>query len=113
VSAPHDVPGVAQLIQAVREWIERDVTPNSEGRLRFHARVAANALSIVERELRLGPEQIERHRERLERLGFDDDAALAAAIRSGALDDRWDEVASTVRETVQDKLRVANPRYLT
>jgi Arc/MetJ family transcription regulator len=41
-----------------------------------------------------------------------DDAALAAAIRAGDLDDRYAEVAAAVRETVRDKLVVANPRYL-
>ena len=41
-----------------------------------------------------------------------DDAELAAAIRSGALDDRYDEVKAAVWAGVRDKLAVANPRYL-
>jgi hypothetical protein len=35
-----------------------------------------------------------------------------AAIRSGALDARWDEVLDTVRALTAAKLTVANPRYL-
>jgi hypothetical protein len=40
-----------------------------------------------------------------------DDAELAAAIRAGAFDDRWDEVVASVHATVADKLAVANPDY--
>ena len=108
----HDAPTVAQLVEAVREWLERDVMPATEGRLQFHARVAANMLAVVERELELGPRQLERHAERLAALGVGDDAELAAAIRSGSLDDRLADVRAAVRASVEDKLRVANPRYL-
>ena len=45
--APHDAPSAAELVEAVREWLERDVMAATEGRLRFHARVAVNVLSIV------------------------------------------------------------------
>jgi hypothetical protein len=112
VSTPHDVPSVPELVAAVCEFLERDVVPGTEGRLRFHARVAANALGIVERELALGPDQDRAHRERLARLGVSDESELAEAIRSGALDDRLQEVVEVVRETVRDKLLVANPKSL-
>jgi hypothetical protein len=39
------------------------------------------------------------------------DAELAAAIRSGALDWRAEDVRAAVRDTVADKLAVANPGY--
>jgi hypothetical protein len=112
VSAPHDRPTAPELVEAVREWICRtqidaDIEPNA-----FHARVAANMLSIVERELLLGPGQYDAHCARLQRLGVADDVELAAAIRSGALDGRAGEVRRLVRESVRDKLAVANPRYL-
>jgi hypothetical protein len=112
MTAPHDPPTAEQLIEAVREWIERDVLPQTAGRLQFHARVAANVLSMVERELQHGPEQAAAHAARLDVLGCADDAALADAIRSGHLDDRADEVRALVRESVLEKLAVANPRYL-
>ncbi len=47
----HGAPSSAELLEAVREWLERDVMSSTEGRLRFHARVAANVLATVEREL--------------------------------------------------------------
>jgi hypothetical protein len=109
---PHDVPSAAQLVEAVREFLERDVMDATEGRVQFHTRVAVNALKMVERELELGPAQAAAHRAGLERLGVADEAALAAAIRSGALDDRRSEVVEVLRVTVRAKLEVANPGYL-
>jgi len=109
---PHDVPTAAQLVEAVREFLERDVMEATEGRVQFHTRVAVNALRMVQRELELGPDQVAAHRAALDRLGVADEAALAAAIRSGALDDRREEVLEVLRETVRAKLEVSNPRYL-
>ncbi len=111
MGAPHDVPTAAQLLEAVREWMERDIVGGTTGRLLFHARVAVNVLAIVERELLLGPAQAQAHRERLASIGVGDEAELAARIRAGDLDDRLDEVRAVVWATVQDKLAVANPKY--
>lgn len=110
-NAPHDLPTARELVEAVREWIERDLSGGRPAN-RFHARVAANVLAIVERELELGPAQARAHAARLEQLGVADDAELAAAIRDGSLDARLDEVRELVWESVRDKLAVANPRYL-
>jgi hypothetical protein len=108
----HDRPTAAELVNAVREFLERDVFPAVEGRVQFHTRVAMNALAMVERELDLGPSQAAQHARDLEALGVVDEAELAAAIRSGALDDRMDDVGDVVRRTVRAKLEVANPKYL-
>ena len=112
MTVPHDSPTAAELVDAVREWLERDVMSGAAPVNRFHARVAGNILAIVEREIALGPQQADAHRRRLDRLGVDTDVELAAAIRSGRLDDRLDEVRSLVWDSVRDKLRVANPKYL-
>ncbi len=52
------------------------------------------------------------HAARLAGLGFDDDAALAAALRSGALDGDWDSIAPALAASARDQLLVANPAYL-
>ena len=111
-SGMHGRPTAEELVIAVREFLERDVMAQTTGPLQFHARVAVNALAAVERELRDGPAMAEAHGARLAALGFADEGELADAIRSGALDDRYDEVAAVVRATVHDKLTVANPKYL-
>lgn len=109
---PHDAPSATELVLAVREWLSQEVTADGGAPNRFHARVAANMLAIVERELEFGSAQHEAHVERLQQLGVTDDAELAAAIRTGALDERADEVRSLVWASVRDKLAVANPKYL-
>jgi len=112
MTEPHDVPTAAQLVEAVREFLERDVMAATGGRVQFHTRVAVNALNMVQRELELGPAQTAAHRTALDRLGVADEAALAAAIRRGELDDRRSEVVEVLRQTVRAKLEVSNPRYM-
>jgi hypothetical protein len=103
---------MTEMVDAVREWLLNDVVAGTEGRLRFHARVAANMLAMVGRELEVGPAQAAAHRERLAELGMADDVELAAAIRRGELDDRADELRRLLRASIVDKLLVANPGYL-
>lgn len=108
---PHDVPTALELLEAVRDYLEHDVLTATEGRVRFHARVAANVVGIVSRELASGPALARAHAARLASLQVASEAELGAAIRSGRFDDRLDEVTEVVRATVADKLAVANPRY--
>jgi hypothetical protein len=107
----HGRPSAAELAAAVEEFLRDEVMPATSGRLRFQALVAANAVAIVRRELDLGTEQESAHAARLARLGFADDATLAAAIRAGDFDDPGQELLGVLREAVEAKLAVANPRY--
>jgi hypothetical protein len=113
-----DRPTAPELLDAVREFLERDVMPAVEGRVAFHTRVAVNALGIVRRELELGPGLDAAEHERLigllghEGTVADLTAELARRIRDGALDDRRVDVLAHVRETVRAKLEIANPGYL-
>ena len=112
MAMPHDPPTAEQLIESVREWLETDVFPNVEGRLQFHTRVAMNVLSMVERELSLGEGQEVEHRLGLASFGCETDEELAKKIRDGVLRDQYDEVEAFVFRSVEEKLRVANPKYL-
>lgn len=107
----HGSPTSAELVESVREWIERDVLPTTDGRTRFHARVAANVLAMVERELLAGSAQEIEHLERLASLHMADEAELAARIRDGSLDRRLDEIRDVLRADVAARLAVANPTY--
>lgn len=109
MSAPHDLPTTAQLVAAVREFLQADVLPEVEGRVRFHTRVAINVLGMVEREIELGPSHTASHAERLALLGVADDAELARAIREGDLE--GGALLGVLAEIVRDKLAVANPRH--
>ena len=53
--APYGRPTASELLDAVREYLTEPVLPGTSGQLAFHARVAANVLGIVARELELGP----------------------------------------------------------
>jgi hypothetical protein len=112
MTAPHDRPTAAELLEALHEWMERDLLPGVDGRLQFHTRVAINMIDIVRRELELGPDQEVQHQEVLASFGMNDDAELAAAIREGAFDANLVDVLNRLRPVVEDKVRVANPRYL-
>src|SRR5438874_12780467 len=98
-----DRPTAVELLEAVREFLEQDVMPAVEGRVRFHTRVAVNALGMLERELRLGPELAAAERARLGALlGHDADRdalteELAGGIRDGSLDRRGAGVVGALR----------------
>jgi hypothetical protein len=111
MTQPHDRPDPMDLIGAVRAFLADEVAAATTGQVSFHARVAANVLALVERELTNGPADAERHASRLAALGAADDANLAARIRSGEFDDRYDEIAPLLRAAVWDKLQVVNPKY--
>jgi len=123
-----DRPTAVELLQIAQEFCERDLIPNLDGRVRFHARVLQNVLGILEREW-LGEEDAVRAEwARLQvLLGtttpspptftqlLEEVAAanreLSSRIRAGELDDRWEEAVRAVYETVEAKLAIANPRY--
>ena len=110
--APFGRPTAAELVEAVREYLESNVMERSEGGARFEARVARNALAVAERELLLGREISAAHAYRLRDLGITDDAALARAIRAGDFDVGWEAVGSALAASARDQLLVANPSYL-
>jgi aminoglycoside phosphotransferase (APT) family kinase protein len=112
VQAPFGRPTAAELVEAVREYLETGVMTGSDGSQQFEARVARNALGVVERELRFGPTIADAHGARLRDLGMADDAALAGAVREGAFDGDWRPLAAALAASARDQLLVANPSYL-
>jgi hypothetical protein len=75
-------PTARELLDAVHQFLTDDVVPGTTGHLSYQARVAANMVAIVEREL-----------------------AQAPAPRA---DDTWGDLARATR----DKLAIANPKHL-
>ena len=113
MSELHGRPTAAELVEAVRELLEGQVLPDGAPAGAFPVRVAANALKVVERELAAGGDDVHRHRDRLAGLGYDDDAALARALRQGEVPaEQLPAVRAAVMASVEDKLRVANPKHL-
>jgi len=112
-----DRPTATELVAAVREFLD-EAREALDGRLAFHARVAGNALAIVERELLAGAASADAQHDRLRALlGHDgplDDLEreLATGVRTRAIDRTRPEVVAHVRATVREKLEIANPAYL-
>ena len=106
----HGRPTAAELVGAVAEFLESDVrvATGDSARVNFHARVAANVLRMVEREL---SDRADGGAADLAGLGLTDEAQLAAAIRDGTLDDRADDVLPALRRSVLARLNVAHPGY--
>ncbi len=96
-----DRPNAIELVQAVREFLERDVMKATEGRVQFHTRVAINALGMVEREL------LESSYSEWSEADQQSERELASQIRDGA-----DVSLAEVRDRVRRKLLVANPGYI-
>jgi len=117
-----DRPTAAELAQAVREFLEAEAVPAAiDPRLRFRLLVAANALSILERDLDLGDELLREEiallrplagapppgTPREQALGLS--AELSRRIRRG---DVPRGALQALRRIAELKLRVASPRYL-
>jgi aminoglycoside phosphotransferase (APT) family kinase protein len=109
VEAPFGRPTAAELVEAVEGYLRGTVLPGAEGAAAFDARVAANVLAVVGRQLALGPAPADAHRARLAALGFDDDTGLARAIRAGTFDDRLEEVGAVLAGSVADAVGVTSP----
>jgi len=86
--APYGRPSASELLEAVREYLLGSVMPATTGQVAFHARVAANVLAIVSREIELGP-----------------DAVAAGPAGPGAA------VVADLARQVAGSLAVANPGY--
>ncbi len=105
-------PSSRHLLHAVRGYLERDVMTATDGRVAFHARVAQNVLAIVEREIALRPELEAAQRNTATQLGYEGEASLAAAIKNGQLDTRQHEVLAALRNVVDVRVAIANPKHV-
>lgn len=125
-----DRPTAIELLRAVEGFLDGEIVPNTEGTRRFHARVAANVLRIVARELQLEEEQLAAEWAGLDQLLGPQERPAARADLREALLRRTEElcqrirrgdadagpyrqrVLEHVRRTVADKLRVSDPDWL-
>jgi hypothetical protein len=102
-------PTAAELVAAVAEFLEGEVRAATSGAVNFHALVATNVLRMVERQLL--DDGAARADAAIWKLGYPDESALAAAIRSGKLDGRTGELLVTLRAVVGARLAVSHPGY--
>jgi Domain of unknown function (DUF6285) len=99
-----DQPSSLELVTAVREFIEKHAMPELQGRTAFHARVAANALAIVMRELEQGPKANTEEAERLKKL-----LGRGGTLDGLAVDDP--ALATHLTQTTLAKVAIDQPNY--
>lgn len=112
-----DQPSMRELVEAVRDFIEQKAMPELKGHTAFHARVAANALSIVARELEHGPGSAAGETARLKALLGRDGALeelnreLCRRIREGSFGLDTPGLAEHLTITTRDKVAIDQPGY--
>ena len=115
LDAGSQLPMPAELLEGVRRFLRGEVAESSDGRSSFLARVAANSLGIVQRELLYGPA-----------LAREEFARLQQLLGHGELEEmRWTLVRSLradlaletpglaehLRSTVSGQLAIDQPHY--
>lgn len=107
----HVTPSALELVTAVREFLQNEVMPGTEGRLQFHARVAANVLRTVERELATEDDD-EWAEAQLGTVGAASEAALAGQIREAGSLSELGTVVDVLDALTRRRLQASNPEYL-
>ena len=108
-------PTPLDLLEAVREFMEKRVMPRVDEHTAYHTKVAVNALKIVERELTLAPDLEAVEQERLGRLlnrsgDLDElNRELCRQIRERQLDWRNRGLLDPLPQTAMGKLTIDNP----
>ena len=125
-----DRPTFDELLAAVEHFLDTEIVPNVPGSRGFHARVSANAIRIVRRELALEDEQLAAEwagldalmgvaqrpegRQNLRTELRNRNESLCAKIRAGEADEGGpaERLRAHMRAVVRDKLRVSDPELL-
>ena len=109
-------PKAEELVEAVARWID-SVRPQLAPRDAFLARVAANALSVVRRELQDGPAAEAAAVERLSGLlGREGTLAelngdLCARLRAGEMDAATPGLLAALRANITEQIAIDQPSY--
>lgn len=112
-----DQPSVVEIIAAVADFLRQHAMPQLQGHTAFHARVAANALDIVRRELEIAPRAGAAEHQRLRHLlGTDGTLAdlnglLCQRIEAGELTLESPGVAEHLWQVTMTKLAIDQPTY--
>jgi aminoglycoside phosphotransferase (APT) family kinase protein len=113
-----DLPNAGELAGIISDYLRSDVMPAVTGRSSFLARVSANSLDMVVREISHGPPLRRREIERLQSLlGTESDSLdelrweLVRALRSGELPLDGEALITHLRNTVAGHASINQPKY--
>ncbi len=114
----HESPSPKELLGAVIGFLNQVAAPQLSGQAGFHAKVAANALALVERELAQRPAADARACALYAALLQDETSKLealnkevCAQIRSGALACDDPALLAALREITSAQLAIDQPNY--
>ena len=116
-SSALDMPTVEELLTSVRDFLRDDVMDQTQGRTSFLARVAANSLDVVLRQLELGPAHRRLEHELLAQLMGDDGDLeslrwkLVGGLRDGSIALDRPGLATYLRTSVANQAAIDQPRY--
>lgn len=108
----HVTPTTLQLVEAVREFLQNEVMQATDGQLSFHARVAANVLRTVERELAGEAEDDAWAMEQLRSVGVSSEEELADLVKSAPSLASLASVVDVLQALTRARLQASNPAYL-
>ena len=117
---PEAMPGVDELLTSVSDFLREDVMSQTQGRAQFMARVAANSLDIVQREVALAEVCRASEKSRLCGLfGVADTGVelndlrwrLVKTLREGSLPLDSEPLQAHLRATVVNQIAIDQPRY--
>jgi hypothetical protein len=112
-----DPPTVDELLESTSTFLREVAVPQLSGHAAFHARVAANALELVRRELALGTQCVHAEQARLESLLnargslTELNQLLCRRIAAGSLDLDTPGLADHLWATTLAKLAIDQPSY--
>jgi hypothetical protein len=106
-----DRPDALALIVEAQRTLSEEIIPQSEQRERYKMLMIANALGIALRELKQANAVHNHRRKGLEVLGFSDDAAVVAKLRSDntAL---TPDLYSVLMEETTARVAISNPKAI-
>jgi hypothetical protein len=112
-----DPPTINELLDATAAFLRDVAVPQLSGHASFHARVAANALDLIKRELELRPAAERDEHARLRALLHADgsleelNALLSRRIAAGEIDLQAPGVAGHLWATTLAKVAIDQPTY--
>ncbi|MGJ8560245.1 MAG: phosphotransferase family protein [Litorimonas sp.] len=99
-----------EMITALSEWNDMEITPKATGRDRFQSRIAANLLAQLAREAQMGRDFAFAQRDRLKALRLRPDL-LCDGLADGSRDWRAPALFDHLRLSVLERLTIDQPTY--
>ena len=112
-----DKPDMADLMQAVQDFVGEEIAPQLTGHVAFSARVAGNVLALMQRELDLGSRFSAAQQARLEALLNQTgtlevlNRILCEKIAQGALGPNDEALMDHLKRATMGKLAIDQPTY--